>query len=269
MSNPSAPAIDQGRVRELATRLIEARQLGVGIESLADELVPATTAEANAVDDEVASLSGWPVLGWKIGCTSLHAQQLLGADGPFAGRIYSVLADGAMVANAQLPAEPKLEGEFAFTMAETVEPAAERRDPAALVGSIASVHAAIEVVGGRYAHFIGMPLNALIADAGSNSLLVVGEAHADVAPDDLVTRAATMEVGGTITGQGTGADVLGDPLGVLAWLLGHLGERGITVAAGAIISTGTATQVTDLGPGETATATIDGLGRVSVNRAVE
>jgi 2-keto-4-pentenoate hydratase len=76
-----------------------------------------------------------------------------------------------------------------------------------------------------------------------------------------------MEVDGTVTGSGTGADVFGGPIQALAWLVGNLSSRGLTLSPGQVVTTGTATQVTRLPPGSTATLTVDGVGTVSAARA--
>ncbi len=57
-------------ISALAELLIEARTSGTPVESVADELIPPASDVAERVDDRVAELTGWAVLGWKIGCTS-------------------------------------------------------------------------------------------------------------------------------------------------------------------------------------------------------
>ena len=76
-----------------------------------------------------------------------------------------------------------------------------------------------------------------------------------------------LSVDGRLRAEGTGAAVLGDPVVVLEWLLAHLGGRGIGLAAGALISTGTMTGITYLEPGEAAHADYGPLGAISVRFA--
>lgn len=254
----------------LAELLIEARTSGTPIGAVADELMPSDAAAAERVDDRVAELTGWPVLGWKIGCTSEMAQEMLGADGPFAGRVYRVESSGATVSSEELMVEPLLEGEFAFRFGVDVDPESlivdGTVDRAALLAVVDAVLPAIEFVGGRYVQFAGTPLDLIVADAGSNSLLVLGDPRSDVDLDTLVKATATMTVDGVETGRGTGAHVLGDPIDALAWLVANLAGRGITVTAGQVVTTGTATQVTPLAAGAAATASFDGIGSVTINR---
>jgi 2-keto-4-pentenoate hydratase len=255
--------LDHRRIDTLAHSLIAARRDRAALGPPDPESIPANQAEAEAVDDRVAELTGWPVLGWKIGCTSAHAQELLGADGPFAGRVYTVDGSGITLATGDLAIEPLLEGEFAFTIAADVAPNGGPRSPADLMAALADVRPAIEVVGGRYRHLMATPLMSVIADAGANIRLVLGPPMPVPAPDVLAATAARMEVDGALTGSGTGADVLGGPLRALGWLIDNLSSRGITLAAGQVVTTGTATQVTRLPPGSVATLILDGIGTVT------
>ncbi len=251
-------------ISSLAELLIEARTEGRAVESVPDDLIPPTMERAQAVDDAVAHMSGWPVLGWKIGCTSIYAQELLGTDGPFAGRVYDVRESGTVLAIDELPSEPLLEGEFAFVLGQGIDPDADPIDRAGLTARVAEIRPAIEVVGGRYASFVGLDVRLLVADAGANGLVVVGEPAVAVDPASLAAAGATMSVDGSRTGAGTGADVLGDPLDALLWLVHHLRARGIGLEAGQLISTGTATQVAPIQSGSTATAEFDLVGSVSL-----
>ncbi|MCB0991154.1 MAG: fumarylacetoacetate hydrolase family protein [Acidimicrobiales bacterium] len=258
-------ATSASRIDSLARLLIDARTAGESIDSLPPAFAPADVVEAQLVDDRVAELSGWPVLGWKIGCTSEHAQKLLGADGPFAGRIYSIHQSGVVLADDDLMVEPKLEGEIAFEIGHDLGPFDGACERSVVSDAVSAVMPAIEFVGGRFTTFIGAPLLHVIADAGSNSLLVVGDRSDPACIDGLDAAQARMEVDGEITGQGRGADVLGHPLTALVWLVDHLSGRGIGLSAGQIVTTGTATQVSKLPVGSTAVATVEGLGSVAVS----
>ncbi len=258
---------NQDRVEELAAILIDARTQVRALGPLPDRLLPTSPAEAAAVDDLVAATSGWELQGWKIGCTSDHAQEMLGAPGPFAGRVYSLFHGDTTLGPSELIAEPNLEGEFAFTFGADLAPREGGHDREAVLAAIANVRPAIEIVGGRYAQFVGTPLLALVADAGANSHLIVGEPTTESwDPASLAAATATMAVDGNRTGGGVGADVLGGPIEALEWLVTHLGERGIPIEAGQIVTTGTATQVSALPVGSTATATLEGVGSVSLSR---
>lgn len=253
------------RIEALAVALIEARTEGRPLDGESAWL-PGDPAQAQLVDDRVAALSGWDVLGWKIGCTSAHAQKVLGSPGPMAGRVYSILESGATLGPADLMTEPNLEGEFTFVLGRDIAPGAVS-DRAGVTDSIAEIRPAIEVVGGRFTRFVGLPLNQVIADASGNSHLVLGPAAVDVDPNTLVETPGVMTVDGTEAGRGTGADVLGDPINALQWFVDHLAERGIDLVAGQAVTTGTLTQLAALPAGATAVASFGDVGEVVVSRA--
>lgn len=258
------------RIDALAARLIEAREHGRAIDQIPEAETPVDAVEAQLVDDRVAGMTGWPVLGWKIGCTSEQAQQMLGYPEPFAGRIYSMFDSGHTLTGDQLCSEPRLEGEFAFTLGRDLEPGVVDRSGfgrEAALASVAELRPAIELVGGRYANFVGLPVPLLIADGGANSHLVLGPSVTEPDLAGLASVAVTMSVDGSIVGRGSGADVLGHPLDALAWLVSHLGGRGISLTEGQMVTTGSATGVSPFPGGTTATATFDGIGSVSVSRS--
>jgi 2-keto-4-pentenoate hydratase len=261
----------------LARLLVAARADHRAIKSVPDDLVPVDLVEAQLVDDRVAVVNGRPVLGWKIGATSEAAQTILGADGPFAGRVYTILGDGAELSADRVLGEPRIEGEFAFTLGTDLTNGSDDQpgpsgevavDRASVIAAIADVRPAIEVVGGRFQDMFDVPLECLAADAGTNGLLVLGQ-PVPVEQFDLGSLgsvSATMTVDGRIVGEGVGADVYGGPIEALVWLANHLAARGIPLRAGQVVTTGTATQIADLAPGSSAMAQLDGIGTVSVHR---
>lgn len=261
------PTIDAERVERIAQALVDARNTSTPLPVPSGDLVAASAAEACAIDDRVAAVSGWQLKGWKIGATNEVAQEILGADGPFAGRVYDIDHGDTTLGSDEMGASPYLEGEFAFTMGHALHPARELWTRDEVVLSIASVHTAIEVVGGRYETFIGVPLNAVIGDAGTNRRLVLGPAVLEFDDRVLPKAAATLAIDGTVVGEGTGEAVLGDPIIALMWLADHLSSRGISIEAGEVVTTGTATGIAPFEPGSTATATIDGLGAVTLKHS--
>lgn len=262
---PDAASSENSKIDALAAALIEARTTGTPIEQLADELQPVDVTEAQRVDDRVAAAAGWEVRGWKIGCTSTHAQEVLGSPGPIVGRVYSVLDSGAELGHHQVMGDLSVEGEFALVLGRDIRPD-DTLDRAAVLAAIAEVRPAIEVVGGRFTRFVGLPLPTLIADASGNSHLILGPPAAGFDPAELVGSAGTMTVDGQPAGAGTGADVLGDPINALEWLVAHLRERRVALFAGQVITTGTLTQLAGLPAGSTAHANFSGVGEVTVSR---
>src|SRR5688572_17367022 len=83
---------------------------------------PLDLAAAYALQSEVSRVLGWPTRGYKGGCTSLRAQQLLGTDRPFhAPRLAPRVFDRC----AHLPGDVRVvEPEIAFVMRAELAPRA-------------------------------------------------------------------------------------------------------------------------------------------------
>jgi len=267
MTGDISTQFDPERVDRAARLLIEARESGTKLDGFPPDVAPASASTAEAIDDRVAELTGWDVAGWKIGCTSEHAQKLLGSPGPFAGRVYRIVESGSTLNDDDVDENALLEGELAFRLGRHLPAANQPVSRSELIAAIEALLPAIEVVGGRFAEFIGTPVNSVAADSGGNTLLVLGAPAATFDPEALPAAAGSMTVDGEQTGAGTGADVLGSPLTALAWLVEHLHGRGIDLYAGQVVTTGTLTQVTPLPRGATATVDFGPLGSAAIARS--
>jgi 2-keto-4-pentenoate hydratase len=73
-----------------------------------------------------------------------------------------------------------------------------------------------------------------------------------------------MRINGEQVGQGRGADVMGHPLELLAWLANLLAERGQALHAGMTVITGSIITPKPVKAGDTATIAIEGLGDAQV-----
>lgn len=179
--------------------------------------------------------AGRRVVGRKIGLTSLAMQKQLGVDSPDFGFFTDdlVFPDGADIDVSRFIA-PKVEPELAFILGSDLAPDAHYDD---VVNAIGSVHLAVEIIDSRVRDW-DIRLVDTVADNASCGAVIVSERAIDVAPADLPQVAATMSIDGEIAGTGTGADVMGDPIAPLYWLVGVLGEQGVSLSAGDIILTG-------------------------------
>lgn len=252
-------------VRQAAQALIDARRSVTALEDLPEGSVPQTADEGSAIQEAMLELCGWPLAGYKIGCTSAAAQEMLNTDRPFPGRVFrpflfrspTVLPAGNFIRQG-------VEGEFAFELAADI-PA--RPDPWTredVADRIACLFPAIEIIDTRFTRFAGAGVHRLAADTGANGGLVLGEAVTDRAAANLEEAEIVMSIDGAETGRGRGRDALGHPLEALAWLANDLSRRGYGMLAGQVVTTGTCTGMQYVPAGGTATADFGSLGKVSV-----
>ena len=246
--------------------LAEAWRTGLRLAELPESCRPRTPADGYRVQDALTAELGIPVGGWKVGATGAAARKLLGARGPFAGRVFAprIFASGITLP-AGMYQTRGLEAEIAFKLGADLAP---RKRPytAKDVGeAVAQAHLAIEIVDLRFAKTASaVGIANLIADQGANGALILGPAIKRWRSVDLAKATATMRVNDQAVGEGTGAGVLGNPLNALAWLANHRRSRG-GLAKGQVVTTGTLTGIYRAAPGDRAVADFAKLGAVAVS----
>ena len=243
------------------TQLIEARRSRRTLESLT--FPPESDDEAYLIQSAAAAGMGAATVGWKIGATSSFAQQFLGCDGPFSGPILAgdIFETGVVLAADRL-LNPMIEPEIAVVLGSDLDAMNGVVTAAAAREAVAEVRPAIEVVGGCFPDITSCGYRTVIADRGANVGLVLGDAVEGWRDIDLAAVPVTLLRKGAEIGSGVGADALGGPMHAVAWLANHLGERGIALTAGQVITTGTCGGVTPITVGDHGAATHGPLGAV-------
>jgi 2-keto-4-pentenoate hydratase len=203
--------------------------------------------------------AGATVVGFKVGLTSEAMRRQLGVDEPDFGHLLSDMAhDGHVPTGRYL--QPRAEPEVALVLGEPL------RDKGLTAEDIAAATAyalpAIEVIDSRIADWrIG--LVDTVADNASSGGFVLGRFPMLLDGFDPATVRCVFEHNGSTAGTGVGAAVLGSPLNAAAWLANELIGRGVTLAAGHVVLTGSVTAAVPVGPGDVVTASFDGLGAVT------
>lgn len=241
-------------------------EAGSVLPGLPAELRPASRAEGYAIQADCERRSAAPLFGWKIAATSRAGQAHIGVDGPLAGRL---LAERAFEGGAELALGPNrmrvAEPEFAFRMAVPLPPRRTAYTVEEALAAVATLHPAIEVPDSRFADYTKVGAAQLIADNACADRFVLGS------PTDAAWRQldlAAHEVSAAVTGCqptfGSGANVLGDPRLALTWLVNELSGLGLTLAAGAVVTTGTCMTPAPVRPGDAVAADFGALGQVTV-----
>ena len=229
-------------------------------------LRPANRQQAYAIQACFEQHSAAPLYGWKIAATSVAGQQHIQVNGPLAGRILAerVLPSGGTIdlTGNQMRV---VEGEFAFRMARDLPPRAAPYTRDEVTAAIAALHPAIEVPDSRFKPFEAAGAAQLIADNACTDWLVVGSA----APDswrglDLVTHAVTAQIKGGAQFEGSGINVLGDPLLALTWIANELSGIGVTLKKDQLVTTGTCFKPFAVKPGDAVEIDFGVIGRVAV-----
>lgn len=250
-------SIAESRVKAAARILADAWQHGALVPGLPRELFPATIAESVAIQAEVARLLGEPVVGWKVG----------GAPGPLVGRVYAsrLYATPAALPRWQFPAAG-VECEIGFRLLGDL-PARSTAYAVEEVADAAVLAFTIELTGSRYVDGkvsaeTDDELRALVADNAAGAGLVVGPEVDRWRDLTLLDIPVELRING---GPQIAPNPLAkrtDPLVVLVWLANELSRRGIGLAGGQYVTTGSATLPQPLRPGDEATARYGSYGEI-------
>ena len=223
-------------------------------------------AVQEAVVNRLLEKNGGHAVGYKVACTNRLAQELLGTETPFYGRLLSpfVYQSPARV-SAQDFSMRLVEAEFSFQVAADLPREGAPYDRESVADVVAALLPSIELVDTRYTVWTEVPLPSLISDNGCNSGWVRGDAVEAWRHIDLAAHKVRLMVNGEDKLAGSGAAVLGNPLNSLVWLANTLCEQGKSLKAGDLVSTGVCTDVYLAEPGDHIVADFGTLGSAEVS----
>lgn len=259
------PETDRSTIDALAETLWWAEHSGQPCEPIGNQFAEGDLSAAYAVqriNTERQLAAGKRMVGRKIGLTSRSVQAQLGVDQPDFGMLFSDMAvcDNEPVAASRV-LQPKVEAEVAFVMGRDLD----IEDPtvADLFRSIDYAVAAIEIVGSRIADW-RITLLDTVADNASSGLFVLGNTPRSL--DGLDLRDCGMRMrqsDGETVSEGVGHACLGHPLNATLWLARMMAQLDRPLRAGDIVLSGALGPMATVTAGESYTAEIDGLGKVS------
>jgi 2-keto-4-pentenoate hydratase len=257
--------LSSDEVEQAAAILMAARRAVRALDDLPDGVRPKTVADGYRIQDALRRGWGGRVSAWKIGATAKPVQNKFGVTEPFGGPVFEAdtVASPAKVKAAAF-VHRAIESEFAFRFGAGLPARSKRYAREEILAAVDAVVPVIELVGPRFKDLLFGRAPTAIADAAVNAGLVVGTAVTEWKVRNLAGHAVRLFVDGKTVAEGSGANVLGDPLVVLDWAVEHLRSRGIGLETGQLISTGTTTGVEFLEPGQHAVADFGALGRVEV-----
>ena len=223
-------------------------------------------AVQEGVVDRLLEKNGGDKVGYKVACTNKLAQELLGTDTPFYGRLLSPFVyQSPACLNAQDFSMRVIEAEFSFQLAEDLPRVGAPYDREGVADAVAAILPSIELVDTRYTIWTEVPLPSLISDNGCNSGWIRGRAIEEWRQIDLASHEVRLWVNGENKLSGSGAAVLGHPLNSLAWLANTLCKQDKALKAGDLVSTGVCTDIYLAEPGDHIVADFGTLGTAEVS----
>jgi 2-keto-4-pentenoate hydratase len=220
-----------------------------------------------AVMERANERLGWPAGGWKIGAASVEVQRAEGVPGPAPGRLRR---DAIFASPARLPRSLFInyrcsECEFAFRMAADLPPRDRPYTDGEVADAVAALMPAVEIGDTVFDDWYGASgyLGSLM-DNGGAAALVHGAPVTDWRGLDLPNTRVDLSLNGRHVKSGHGRAAMGHPLTSLTWMVNWLRERGRTLRAGEVVSTGTCTGHFFAAPGDRLDVDYGPVGRVVV-----
>lgn len=219
----------------LATRLAAGWQDGIAFADLPPELIPTSADAAYAVQAQLLIARNTTIGAWKVGAK--------GPDAPVQG---SPLPESGLHFNGATLARRAfrplgLELEIAFCFGRAFEARAQAYDHAEVLNGVAYMAASIEIVSSRYREWPTVDRFAQLADLQNHGALMLGEVVAYHVDFPFVAPSLSFTVDGRSVVDAAPANPAGDPRRLLPWLVNHSTQRGMTLPAGIVVTTGSYT----------------------------
>jgi 2-keto-4-pentenoate hydratase len=206
---------------------------------------------------------GWDPIGWKIGAASNEIRLSEGLPGAAPGRIYrsTVFPSGASLGPELFINYRNVECEFAFRLADPLPARAEQYSEDEVANAVDCLMPTLEIGDTVFDDWYGSSsFFGSCLDNGGGAALVCGDPVADWRGLDLPNARIDISLNGQQINSGYGRAAMGHPLTSLTWLVNWLGEHGLGMAAGEIVSTGTCTGHCFCAPGDTVLVDFGPLG---------
>jgi 2-keto-4-pentenoate hydratase len=182
---------------------------------------------------------GEKIVGRKIGLTAKAVQEQLGVDQPDYGTLWQSsfyeTKNGKLTVPASDFISPRIEGEVAFLIGKPLK--GPNITPEQVLAATDACALGVELVDSRIADW-KIKIGDTIADNASYAGFTVGPWDKKLKDADLSAVRMTQSQNGAVTGEGTGAAVLGSPLISCTWLANKLSEFGVGLEPGDVVISG-------------------------------
>ena len=247
------------RLDAMAQHMWEARRARRNFANLADELKPATIAEAYRAQEVYHRLAEpvyGPVAGVKVAVATKVMQQLMGITHPCGGAIF---ARTIHTSPARIPKSDfinlRVESEIALKLGQDMPAAKAPWTAESVVPFVSGAMPAYELIEDRNAVYTETQAVSMIVENCWNGGVVIGAPKA-VKPEAIIGVTGRQTLNGKQIGEGQSEN----PFATLAWLANLLAERKRDLKAGMVVITGSVIPTFSIAPGDRCVFTVDGLG---------
>ena len=232
--------------------------------------IPASLAQSYAIQDHAITLWDAPMAGWKIARLAPDKQAAHGTE-RLSGPVFAATVKSHVHTPVVMPVFTggfaAVEAEFVFRIDHDADPAKTRYSEEEALRLVDAMFAGVEMAGSPLATINSLGPTVTASDFGNNFGLIVGDKLAGfdsdvtidaLSPEAVQAYATQTVIDGHIVGTGGLFSLPGGPLAAIAWLAGHLAERGRPLRQGQLISSGATTGVHRVQAGQAAVATFNG-----------
>lgn len=252
-----------GEARSIAERFVAARLRGEALAGFPGT-IPVDLDHAYLCQD--AAIGLWPdeVAGWKVGWIPDQLQPTYGEErlvGPiFFRSVRFVGLDEEVSVPVFSGGFAAIEAEFAFRIGADAPPDQVQWSDEQAAQLVGSLHIGIEPASSPLATINELGPAVVVSDFGNNAGLLVGPEVPEWR--DRIRAGITCEtfIEDRSVGTGGTARLPRGPLGALAFALMRCARRGRPLRAGQFVSTGAASGIHDILPGQSAAITFHGVG---------
>ena len=221
-------ALSDAQVKEAADFLDHATANGLPLPPIPESIRPQSAADGGRIYWERWSREPKPAVAWKAA--------VIGDDMVLAPFFEGMVMDSPATIRASEFVFCILEAEVAFRMGRDFAPSDGGHSEADVLGGVSNAYIVIEAPNNRYGGAAVMPNMA--ADGVGNQALIIGPEIVDWQSKDLHKLACQIVLDGEVIAEGR--EDRPNPIAVLVATINEINNRGATVSAGEVVTTGAA-----------------------------
>ncbi len=258
-------ALNEQQIAQAVELLAGSHRHKQPLAALPDDCLPATAADAMAIQMALNEKNGVDPGGWKVGFTSAALLEKAGAIGPMLGAMPKRLIQTSPATFSRKDFTiPVIEFEVGYRMAADLPPRGSDYSQDEVLAAVASAIVGIEVADPHYDEVFSQPIPSLIADNGVAGGFVAGPDIADWRTRDLTNISIETFADGEKVGDGFPGSERCDAAWVLTWTANKVAQYGAGLKAGDYVTTGAAAPPAFLDERSEWRGRFDGVGEVTV-----
>lgn len=258
-------ALSEQQIAQAVELLAGSHQQKRPLSALPDDCLPATAADAMAIQMALNEINGVDPGGWKVGFTSAALLEIAGAIGPMLGAMPKRLIQTSPATFSRKDFTiPVIEFEVGYRMGADLPPRGSDYSQDEVVAAVDSAIVGIEVADPHYDEVFSQPIPSLIADNGVAGGFVAGPDIPDWQARDLTEIAIETFADGEKVGDGFPREGRCDAAWVLTWTANKVAQYGAGLKTGDYVTTGAAAPSAFLDQRSEWQGRFDGIGDVTV-----